>query len=110
MDDDLQTEAKELLACLKAILKTAEEERALHIIWVAFNYAAWMASEGADDTYSTFCDNFGYPAREGEDRPRLYRRVQSVISAAFSAVREDGPVTDLLREERDDLPRGAMRR
>ena len=59
--------------------------KALYVLTVATRYALWMKEEGAGDTYSTFCDDFGYQAQKGEDRPSLYAKVQAVIRAAYGA-------------------------
>lgn len=37
---------------------------------------------GNEATYSTFCDDFGYRATDGEDRPNTWRIVVNIIKLA----------------------------
>lgn len=71
-------------------LRRAEQEEtrrrnsALKVLKTAYEFEAWMQQEGAGPTYSTFCEDFGYEAIEGEHRPSIYERVLEVIKLAKS--------------------------
>jgi hypothetical protein len=74
-----------LLQQVRTLRRNEARTQALYVLAVALRYALWMAEEGIGDTYSTFCDDFGYQAKEGENRPALYAKVQAVIRAAYGA-------------------------
>ena len=75
---------KRLEMALEAAKRREVRERTLHVLDVAMRYATWMDETGIGDTYSTFCDDFGYEAVDGEDRTQLHRRVIAVIMEASS--------------------------
>lgn len=55
----------------------------LHVVATAYNYASWLINNGAGSTYSTFCDDFGYQAQPGEDRPTLYKKIEAIFDLAY---------------------------
>lgn len=77
----LKAEIARLESQLQAALRVSKQSSALHVLTVALNFATWMVENGAGPTYSTFCDDFGYQAQPGEDRPALYRKVEEVLSS-----------------------------
>jgi hypothetical protein len=88
MSDPLVQEAEDLLSKLRSLQSLQhriKQGQALHVMSVALRYTMWMRNEGIGDTYSTFCDDFGYQPEDGEDRPALYVKVQDVIRAAYGA-------------------------
>lgn len=83
----------------KAIMELTEEERiailrlrrermekaqpiAVRLLKTAADYAEWLHSNGAGDTYSTFCDDFGYEPQPGEDRPATHAAVIAILHGA----------------------------
>jgi len=68
------------------ILKRREEEAqkkqarelALRRIRTAHGYAMWLEANGAGDTYSTFCGEFGYKAMEGERRTKTHDIIRNI--------------------------------
>lgn len=64
------------------------ERDAMHLLDTASRFRQWLEENGAGATFSTFCDNFGYESREGEDRARLYNNVMSIIGAARELTRQ----------------------
>ncbi len=93
----------------KIILKLREDaarekrdrELFLRRIRAAADFAEWMNEEGAGATYSTFCDDFGYEAIEGEDRPRTYQIVLEIIKLASSTIY---PTLSLLQDSEGATP------
>lgn len=63
-------------------LALKRKEDRLHRLKTAAEFEQWMQNNRVGGAYSAFCDDFGYQAREGEDRSLLYRWVLSIISAA----------------------------
>ena len=53
----------------------------VHVIGVAARYAAWMQDSGAGNSYSTFCDDFGYQPVGSEPRSQLHDQVMNIIRA-----------------------------
>lgn len=78
----LRAEIARLQAELDRTIATERYRMTAHTLKVAGDFAAWMSTEGAGPTYTTFCDDFGYQPKPGEDRPALYKRVTQVLSAA----------------------------
>lgn len=70
--------------------KEQAEKRELdtrHLLNTAFRFLYWLDENGAGATFSTFCDDFEYEAKEGEDRSRLYKNVMEVIGVARGLTR-----------------------
>jgi len=67
--------------------KAAWKVRTATLLNVAAAFYAWMQETGSGVTYSTFCDDFGYEAPEGVDRPSLFRQVQSLLETAKEITR-----------------------
>jgi hypothetical protein len=78
--DAFKAEIARLEGQLQSALRDTKKAKALHLLTVTLNYATWLRDNGAGTTYSTFCDDFGYQPKSGEDRPALYRRVEEVLS------------------------------
>lgn len=57
--------------------------KALNLLRLATSYLQWLSENGMGDTYTTFCDDFGYEASEGEDRPATHQDVMSIIRHAY---------------------------
>ena len=51
------------------------------VLKVAHEYTEWLVKEGRGDTYSTFCDEFGY---EHKHRRHIYEVVQMVRRCAIA--------------------------
>ncbi len=66
----------------EALEKIRLQRLRLKILQVAAEFEAWMQENGAGATYSTFCDDFHYPAVEGEDRSYIYESALVVIELA----------------------------
>ena len=78
----LKKEIERLNLQLDAAERSAKKATFLHVLTVAQSYGKWLIDEGAGSTYSTFCDDFGYQAQPGEDRPSLYRKILTIFDAA----------------------------
>ena len=64
--------------------KEIEQRRLrLKLLKVAADLEAWMQETGSGATYSTFCDDFGYEADIGEDRPKTYNAIGIIIGTAY---------------------------
>lgn len=59
-------------------LKKQAKELALRRIRTAHGYAIWLENNGAGDTYSTFCDEFGYEATLGENRCETWHTIHKI--------------------------------
>ena len=59
-------------------LKKQAREKALRLIRTAHGYAVWLEENGAGDTYSTFCDEFGYEAGLGESRIETWHTINDI--------------------------------
>lgn len=61
----------------------------LHLLDVAHDYQAWLWEEGEGSTFSTFCDDFDYFGRYGDDpapgmkRDTVYRIVDNLINCVW---------------------------
>lgn len=60
--------------------------KACKLLLLARDYLEWMVGNGAGSTYSTFCNDFGYGATEGESRNKTYEDVMFLINASKDAV------------------------
>ena len=60
-----------------------ETSRALELLTLATSYLNWLRTNGMGDTYSTFRDDFGYEAKDGEDRPATHQDAMSTIRHAY---------------------------
>jgi len=59
-----------------------------NLLYTAFRFRFWLDDNGAGATYSTFCNDFGYEAKEGEDRPKLYEDTLTIIGLARELTRQ----------------------
>lgn len=84
--DDLKAEIDRLNRQLDNALRSARQAKMLHVLATARDYAFWLVDNGAGSTYSTFCDDFGYQAQPGEDRPALYRKLEAIFDVARAAL------------------------
>jgi hypothetical protein len=86
---ELTYEEKRIVMEYRAVKERAEkhERDTLHLLDVASRFKQWMTEKGAGATYSTFCNDFEYEAREGEDRPKLYENALEIISTARELTR-----------------------
>ena len=80
--ESLKAEIERLNLQLDAAKRSAQQARMLHVLDTANRYARWLVENGAGSSYSTFCDGFGYQAKEGEDRPWLFSEIDDVITEA----------------------------
>lgn len=78
----LSPEEKEII--LKHRAKIEEKRSHVHLLRVTHDFANWLHVNQAGATYSIFCDDFGYAGRVGEDRPKLYDDVLTLIKTARS--------------------------
>ena len=51
------------------------------ILEQAYEYEKWLRENGAGSSYSTFCDQYGYPAME--NRKFIYECVEAIRRAAW---------------------------
>ena len=79
---ELSKEEQEII--LKFRAEKESKIRFIHVLRIAYKFAEWMEEVGAGETYSTFCDDFGYKAIKGEDRPKFYNNILKVIDFAKS--------------------------
>lgn len=86
MNMDLTQEEAEIIQAHRRQRLEAKKQQSVHLLRVAADYARWLQEEGAGSTYSTFCDDFGYEAVEGEDRPQLYSQVTGLVACAYGLV------------------------
>lgn len=56
-----------------------QREMSTKLLRVSSEFDNWLRENGAGATYSTFCDDFGYEAVKGEDRPCVYKFVMELI-------------------------------
>ena len=54
-------------------------ELVVYVLGVARNYLEWLLTEGAGDTYSTFCNDFGFYQQGPLDCQTTYAFVQECI-------------------------------
>lgn len=66
----------------RAVEKIRQQRLQLKLLKIAADFEEWKQENGAGATYSTFCNDFGYEASEGEDRPRIYESAVSLIELA----------------------------
>jgi hypothetical protein len=67
---------------LRSQKHTEHQRKALSLLNLTASYLRWLNENGAGDTYSTFCGDFGYEAGIDEDRPSTHRDVMSTIRHA----------------------------
>lgn len=69
-------------------IRRVESERkrkvtlSIHLLSTAAQYAKFMRDEGYGDTYSTFCDNFGYEGENELSRSTVHKLVMEIIGLA----------------------------
>jgi hypothetical protein len=70
--------------------KKQARELALCCIRTAHKYALWLEENGAGDTYSTFCDEFGYEAGLGEARSETWHTIHDiwVVSGLYELMKK----------------------
>lgn len=78
---EMNLSSDEYEAVMEMRRKKIEKRLALvvYVLGVARNYLEWLQAEGAGDTYSTFCDDFGFHQQEPLDRQTTYAFVQECI-------------------------------
>lgn len=79
----LKAEIERLNRQLDTALHSTRQAKMFHVVATAYNYASWMINNGIGSTYSTFCDDFGYQAQPGEDRPMLYKKIEKILDFAY---------------------------
>ncbi len=62
--------------------KKRKVDLSIHLLSTAAQYAKFMRDEGYGDTYSTFCDNFGYEGEKEISRPAIHKSVMEIIREA----------------------------
>lgn len=62
--------------------KRRKMDLSIHLLSTAVHCAVFMRDEGYGDTYSTFCDNFGYEGEEKISRPAIHKLVMEIIENA----------------------------
>lgn len=64
--------------------KKRKVDLSIHLLSTAAQYAKFMRDEGCGDTYSTFCDNFGYDSVVENEigRPTIHKLVMEIIGLA----------------------------
>lgn len=89
MTIELTEKEEEMILNLReeAARKKRDRELLLRRIRTAADFAEWLDKVGAGASYSTFCDDFGYTAAEGEDRPHTYKIVLEIIEYAAKLAR-----------------------
>ena len=68
---------------LRSQKQSAHQAKAINLLILTVSYIQWLRREGMGDTYSTFCDDFRYEPKQGEDRPTAHKNVMSVIRHAY---------------------------
>jgi hypothetical protein len=64
------------------------------LLRIAANYYDWLQQQDAGDTYTTFCNDFGYEARCGESRPEIHGGVAALIRTS-KALANDFPANKI---------------
>jgi len=93
MNDELSQEEKELISRHreKKTEATRKTKLTLAVLRTAHEYSSWMDGEGCGDTYSTFCDDFGFNEETcGVGRSTFYGMVWVVIQSAITEVQDNG--------------------
>ena len=64
-------------------------QRRTQAVWlmeVAIRFEIWCAENDRDNNFSTFCNDFGFPLRDGMDRGDVYAKLIRLISFAYTLV------------------------
>ena len=69
----------------KAALEARRKEIGVHLLQTAAAYYGWLVNTGNGDTYSAFCDDFGYVNQLELDRPWVHAQVMALAGAAARA-------------------------
>lgn len=80
---EVTKEEYEAIAEMRSKQDDERQTKALNLLFLATSYLRWLHDNGAGDTYSTFCDDFGYEASEGENRSATHEDVMSTIRHAY---------------------------
>ena len=54
----------------------------IQLLQLTIEYATWMHENGIGDSYSTFCDDFGYDYRCDVMRTKVYHDVRVLMNTA----------------------------
>ena len=78
----LSEEEKQVILQMREYKKEKERKSnyQLHILKTAYEYDAWLKSNGMGDSFSTFCDEFSY---DGENRPQVHRAISDIREIAI---------------------------
>lgn len=80
---EVTEEEYESIVSLRSRINQEHQTRALKLLVLATRYLQWLSDNGMGDTYSTFCDDFGYEASEDEDRPSTHADAMSTIRHVY---------------------------
>ncbi len=86
---ELSEQEMALVVAHRRAVRAAMQLDVVRLLGLAARFEAWKMEHGAGATYSTFCDDFGYDAQDGENRHTTYGKVQEIIESVYTLLSVD---------------------